>query len=631
MSIYHGIRAARRALQQKADAPLRMAGVTGNGEGVIETGTLNLIYCVTAEEGVVQAWAYNCPHVYGLPVWLTRSERRPGALEVAAVRDIGSQGASRQAEVGNHGESHRWLGTRAEGGGYDPIFIELRQFMPFGIWAANDSNYAFTVQIGRGVIWTGAAFVELQTRLLDVSAAVPAPVSGTRQARFALVYVKSTNSGLGAEVATYPGTAKDYNLLSLADIPTPPADTLLVIGAVRLYSDQAMIQDGRANTDVIDLRFPVRALLDAGDIGAGQISTDRFSAYADLTAESKIGTGAAQVAAGNHAHAFTSLTDAPASYSGSAGKAAVVKNDESGLEFGTISKSFLELTDTPNDYAGQGGKTVTVKADESGLDFTLKGLTRDTFPVAVNAVTPHYDLTSPTSGLDLGVYYNGVRVLDADFGIDGDGGGFTLAFDVKAGDYVMAEHFTNVMQAIQLPTLAYPITRAHTTDKLDGIFGYIGTRGGFSMHHNPALETAWTPAYYTATQSSTWSIGAADKATDGDYSDAGASHTTNEIGAWWKADFGAGHTMTLTHFGMIGRLTSGYHPRNFTVQGSNDDSAWNDLLVVTGDGPDGGTWYSAAVAGAGAYRFIRILETGVNAHGDYYLVIGELEFWGTLT
>jgi hypothetical protein len=43
----------------------------------------------------------------------------------------------------------------------------------------------------------------------------------------------------------------------------------------------------------------------ATDINSGTLSTDRFSAYDDLTAETKIGTGALQVAAGNHDHSGT--------------------------------------------------------------------------------------------------------------------------------------------------------------------------------------------------------------------------------------------------------------------------------------------------------------------------------------
>jgi hypothetical protein len=42
----------------------------------------------------------------------------------------------------------------------------------------------------------------------------------------------------------------------------------------------------------------------ASDITSGTLSTDRFSAYADLVAENKIGTGSGQVAAGNHGHLF---------------------------------------------------------------------------------------------------------------------------------------------------------------------------------------------------------------------------------------------------------------------------------------------------------------------------------------
>lgn len=41
---------------------------------------------------------------------------------------------------------------------------------------------------------------------------------------------------------------------------------------------------------------------DAGNINAGTLSTDRYSAYADLVAESKIGSGNTQLASGSHAH-----------------------------------------------------------------------------------------------------------------------------------------------------------------------------------------------------------------------------------------------------------------------------------------------------------------------------------------
>lgn len=47
----------------------------------------------------------------------------------------------------------------------------------------------------------------------------------------------------------------------------------------------------------------------ATDITSGTLSTDRFSAYSDLVVESKIGTGAAQVAAGDHYHSSLAASD----------------------------------------------------------------------------------------------------------------------------------------------------------------------------------------------------------------------------------------------------------------------------------------------------------------------------------
>lgn len=48
---------------------------------------------------------------------------------------------------------------------------------------------------------------------------------------------------------------------------------------------------------------------DAAAITAGVLSTDRFSAYADLAAEARIGEAAGQVAAGNHAHTGATIVD----------------------------------------------------------------------------------------------------------------------------------------------------------------------------------------------------------------------------------------------------------------------------------------------------------------------------------
>ena len=45
--------------------------------------------------------------------------------------------------------------------------------------------------------------------------------------------------------------------------------------------------------------------LNATNVSSGALSTDRYSAYTDLGAESKIGVGAAQIAAGDHGHDYS--------------------------------------------------------------------------------------------------------------------------------------------------------------------------------------------------------------------------------------------------------------------------------------------------------------------------------------
>ena len=59
----------------------------------------------------------------------------------------------------------------------------------------------------------------------------------------------------------------------------------------------------RLNGQLPAVYAPASHTHNASAIVSGTLSTDRYSAYSDLSAESKIGTGSTQVAAGNHNHA----------------------------------------------------------------------------------------------------------------------------------------------------------------------------------------------------------------------------------------------------------------------------------------------------------------------------------------
>lgn len=190
--------------------------------------------------------------------------------------------------------------------------------------------------------------------------------------------------------------------------------------------------------------------------------------------------------------------------------------------------------------------------------------------------------------------------------------------------------------------LSYPFTRTWTANQTDGIIGWLGTAGGMTPFRNPGatasapaagtLADALVPQYVACNQSSTIdSPRGPEKALDHSLdTNNGCSHTGNDTNAWWSVDF-RDRTVQPTALAIVGRSSGGHHPRNFKLQGSNNGSAWTDLLTVTNEGPNDGTWYSHGVVGAAAYRYLRIYQTGANSTGAGYLVMGDVELWGTVT
>jgi len=90
--------------------------------------------------------------------------------------------------------------------------------------------------------------------------------------------------------------------------------------------------------------------------------------------------------------AFTSLTDVPSSYSGSALKWLRVNSTPNGLEFFT--PTFKMLSDVPSSYSGQTGKSLRVNSGETGLEFytpiTSFSVKEDGTPVVATAVSLNF-------------------------------------------------------------------------------------------------------------------------------------------------------------------------------------------------------------------------------------------------
>lgn len=93
---------------------------------------------------------------------------------------------------------------------------------------------------------------------------------------------------------------------------------------------------------------------------------------------------------------------------------------------------------------------------------------------------------------------------------------------------------------------------------------------------------------------------------------------------WWKYDLGAGVTKTVAK---IRILTESGRVKDFTFQGSNNDSDWTTLL--TDQAANTTAWQDFTFDNSTAYRYYRIYMTN-NWAGNVYSMIKEaeaMEFW----
>lgn len=162
-----------------------------------------------------------------------------------------------------------------------------------------------------------------------------------------------------------------------------------------------------------------------------------------------------------------------------------------------------------------------------------------------------------------------------------------------------------------------------------GIFYNIGTDEGESSWSNPADGTR-----LTATASS--NSANAPRATDLNISDSnGRWLSTDTPNSWIKWDFGTGSSVTVQ--GWM------YHPSfDFNhvfeigeLQGSNNDSTWDTLgtydlsSVAYRDGNELNYFGVDDITDNTPYRYIRIIQTGLNSTNTDYMSANQVELFGT--
>ena len=217
-------------------------GVIGDSFGSIAVpGAENKIYVRVAGKGTVAAFNSAVDAKYGLAVKVGYSKEDPEKLQILSSRTSQPAGIGGGAGIPYAPASrYRWMDAA---GGEDPLYVELRQFMPLRPGMGGGMN----LQVYRGWIWTGTAFKAIATQYIDLSNYVPSTIG---KAALVLVTIDDT----GTVVCTKGGEVDIADIPTTA-IPTPPAGTVTAIAAVRVYYGQTVVQEARTNTDIIDLRF----------------------------------------------------------------------------------------------------------------------------------------------------------------------------------------------------------------------------------------------------------------------------------------------------------------------------------------------------------------------------------------
>lgn len=103
--------------------------------------------------------------------------------------------------------------------------------------------------------------------------------------------------------------------------------------------------------------------------------------------------------------------------------------------------------------------------------------------------------------------------------------------------------------------------------------------------------------------------------------------TADTYPQWFKYDCGAGNARVVCSF-VLKAIGAGLGPKDFILQGSNDDASWVDMISATA--VDTGTYqfYTNDVSKRLPYRYIRFYAT--SGYAEPYMYISELEFGSSI-
>jgi hypothetical protein len=222
-------------------------GIMGDGTSLVKVPDVdNWVFCRINGE-VTQVYNIRIAPVADLPVWVGYDADNPNVPQILGTRAGWTYGAD-QAQTVEHGEQHSWEGA-------DPVPVWPQQIMA-GRLAAYENLSVIVYPI---LVWASALGQYVLVEALDppVDLSIYSPINLDKA-----LYVLCTINASGVLVWTV-GSEFDVVLSpNYAGIPRPPSDSQYVLGAVRLYFNQEAIIEALGGTDIVDLRFVMKEIID---------------------------------------------------------------------------------------------------------------------------------------------------------------------------------------------------------------------------------------------------------------------------------------------------------------------------------------------------------------------------------
>lgn len=231
---------------KKQSVLTRKAAEMGDGRGNLEVPNMDSFIYVRIGGKSVPVFNNRVANQIGTAIWVGYAPEEPTLLQVLSTRSDTPAGA----ETGYVGYAparrYEW---HANKGGQDPLSVHLRALTPLKLSVSDTVPVPgeLLVNLYRGFVYSGTRYYAITRQDLDIAEHVP---TAAGKAAFVLITIDSTGT-----IIQTKGDEVDIDALVITDIPDIPEDTVYVCGAVRVYTGQLKVQEGRTNTDFVDLRF----------------------------------------------------------------------------------------------------------------------------------------------------------------------------------------------------------------------------------------------------------------------------------------------------------------------------------------------------------------------------------------